>query len=55
MKNIQQLDENDCGAACISMIASHYGKQLNIAEVRRHAGTDIIGTNLNGLLMASKK
>ncbi len=55
MKYIQQLDETDCGAACLSMIASHFGKRLNIAEVRGQAGTDVIGTNINGLLIASKK
>ncbi|MBR1638071.1 MAG: peptidase domain-containing ABC transporter, partial [Treponema sp.] len=55
MHYYQQLDITDCGAACISMIASHYGKRLSIAEVRGNAGTDIIGTNINGLLMAAKK
>lgn len=55
MKYIQQLDETDCGAACLSMIASHFGKRLNIAEVRGQAGTDIIGTNINGLLIAAGK
>lgn len=55
MKYFQQLDMTDCGAACISMIASHYGKMTNIAEIRGYAGTDILGTNINGLLIASKK
>ena len=55
MKYFQQLDITDCGAACISMIASYYGKRLNIAEVRSYAGTDIIGTNINGLLIAANK
>lgn len=55
MKYFQQLDITDCGAACISMIASYYGKRLNIAEVRGYAGTDIVGTNINGLLIAANK
>ncbi|MBP5520321.1 MAG: peptidase domain-containing ABC transporter [Treponema sp.] len=54
MRYIQQLDETDCGAACLAIIASHYGRRLNIAEVRSKAGTDIIGTNINGLLIAAK-
>lgn len=54
MKYYQQLDITDCGAACISMIASNFGLNLSIAEVRRIAGTDILGTNLNGLLYAAK-
>ena len=55
MHYYQQLDETDCGAACIAMIASHYSKHLSIAEIRNHAGTDVFGTNINGLLIASKK
>lgn len=55
MRYFQQLDITDCGAACISMIASHFGRKLSIAEVRDSAGTDIIGTNINGLLIAAKK
>jgi ATP-binding cassette subfamily B protein len=55
MTYFQQLDETDCGAACIGIIASHFGKILNIAEIRKKAGTDVLGTNLNGLLIAGKK
>ena len=46
---IQLLDITDCGAACIAMIASHYGSKLSISEIRSTAGTDIIGTNINGI------
>lgn len=54
MTYIQQHDSTDCGAACIAMIASYYGTKLNIAEVRANAGTDMIGTSLNGILLAAK-
>ena len=50
MKYIQQYDASDCGAACIAMIASHFGRNLNVAEIRNVAGTDVMGTNMNGLL-----
>ena len=53
MHYIQQLDMTDCGAACLAMIASHFGKSLSIAEVRSVAGTDIIGTNMKGMMTAS--
>lgn len=55
MKYFQQLDKTDCGAACISMIASYFGKRISLAEVRSYAGTDISGTNINGLLIAARK
>jgi ATP-binding cassette, subfamily C, bacteriocin exporter len=42
MHYIQQLDMTDCGAACLAMIASHFGKSLSIAEVRSVTGTDIM-------------
>ena len=55
MNYYQQFDITDCGAACLAMIASHFGKKLNIAEIRKTAGTDIIGTNIKGLVDAAKK
>ncbi len=54
MKYIPQLDISDCGAACIAMIASNFGRHLNIAKIREAAGTDIIGTNIQGLITAGK-
>ncbi len=55
MKYRAQLDESDCGAACLAMISSFFGKKLSIADIRNDAGTDISGTNINGLLIAAKK
>lgn len=55
MRYYQQLDITDCGAACLAMIASYFGKELSIAEIRNVAGTDVVGTNINGLLIAAKK
>ena len=54
MKYYQQFDESDCGAACLAMVASYYGKILNIAKIREIAGTDLDGTNLKGLLQAAR-
>ncbi|MCF0126087.1 MAG: hypothetical protein HUJ68_10120, partial [Clostridia bacterium] len=34
MKYIQQLDITDCGAACLAMIASNFGKKISISETR---------------------
>lgn len=53
MKYRQQYDSSDCGAACLAMIASHYGASLNIAEIRQFAGTDKEGTNLHGMIVAA--
>lgn len=54
MKYIQQLDETDCGAACISMIASHFKSHISITKIREIACTDKNGTNIKGMLIAAK-
>ena len=53
VKYRQQLDESDCGAACLAMIASFFGKKLSIAHIRDSAGTDTEGTNFKGLVEAA--
>ena len=53
MRYIQQYDASDCGAACVAMIASYFGRSLNVAEIRSVAGTDVMGTNMNGLLKSA--
>ncbi len=50
MKLIRQHDERDCGAACLSMIAAHYGLRLPISRCRELTKTDKSGTNLYGLV-----
>ena len=55
MKYRQQFDSSDCGAACFSMIASFYGLNLNSAEIRQFAGTDVNGSSLQGLINCGKE
>ena len=50
MKLIIQHDERDCGAAALSMIATHYGLKLPISRYRELTKTDKSGTNLYGLV-----
>ncbi len=55
MKYIQQLDETDCGAACVAMIASHYKVNKSVTSIRELIGTDTKGTNLAGLVQGTQK
>ncbi len=55
MKIIQQHDERDCGAACLSMIASYYGLNYNISKFRELTKTDRNGTNLYGIVDGAEK
>ena len=55
MKVVFQHDERDCGAACLSMIAAHYGLKLPLAKVRSLTKTDKSGTNIYGLTDGAKQ
>lgn len=34
MKLIKQFDETDCGAACLAMLASHFGSHLFFVTIK---------------------
>ncbi|MCL2193759.1 MAG: peptidase domain-containing ABC transporter [Treponema sp.] len=55
MRYQRQLDETDCGPACIAMVASHYNLHVSPGRVRELSGTDLIGTNLAGMVYALEK
>lgn len=55
MRYIHQLDETDCGAACLAMVASHYKSHKSVGAIREIAGTDTKGTNLTGMVQAAQK
>jgi len=46
---VQQASEEDCGAACVAMVARHYGKKVPMPLVRNLIGTGRQGTTLLGL------
>ena len=46
---VRQHDTTDCAAACMAMICLHYKKEISITSLRDMMGTDIKGTNLEGL------
>lgn len=52
---VKQRDITDCGAACLTSIASYYKVDLPLARIRQYAGTDKKGTNVLGLIEASEK
>ena len=55
MKTIIQHDERDCGAACLSMIAIHYGLKHSLSKYRERTKTELNGTNLYGLLRPHRR
>ena len=51
---VRQNDQSDCGAAALATIALHHGVPIGLQQMRDLAGTDRIGTNLQGLVTASE-
>ena len=54
-KVILQHDERDCGAACLSMVAHHYGYRFPLAHFRELTKTDRMGTNIYGLVNGAEQ
>ena len=46
---VQQNSEEDCGAACLAMVAKYYGRVFTITRIREAVGTGQLGTTLLGL------
>ena len=52
---IPQIDELDCGVACLAMILKHFGSNVSLAYLRNLAKTDAEGTTALGLVKAAEK
>lgn len=46
---ISQPREEDCGIACLAMVAQHYGQKFTLSYIREIVGTGQLGTSLLGL------
>lgn len=50
---VAQIDEMDCGAACLAMVAQHYGREVTLTRLRALCHTSHDGTSLSGLCAAA--
>src|SRR5581483_8301824 len=50
---LMQIDQMDCGVACIAMICRYYGRKVSLARIRDLARTSIDGTSLRSLCRAA--
>ncbi len=50
-----QADSKDCGPTCLKIVSKHYGKNLNIQELRNLSETTREGSNLLFLSDAAEK
>ena len=46
---VRQIDEMDCGAACLAMVCRHFGRQVSLARIRQLVHTGLDGTSLRSL------
>jgi len=50
---VQQIDEMDCGAACLAMICRHFGRKVSLARIRQLCHTSHDGTSLKAISHAA--
>src|SRR5204862_6040898 len=55
MRFVRQVDEMDCGAACLAMIARHFGRNVPLARIRQLVNTGLDGTSLRSLCAAAEE
>jgi len=55
MRFVRQIDEMDCGAACLAMIAGHFGRSVSLARIRQLVNTGLDGTSLRSLCSAAEE
>ena len=51
---ILQLEYRECGAACLAMVASYYGKWISLEEARRDTGVSRNGTSAGNIARAAR-
>jgi ATP-binding cassette subfamily B protein len=52
---VYQIDEMDCGAACLAMVCRHYGRAVSLARIRQLVHTSLDGTSLRALCQAASE
>ena len=52
---VYQSEVSTCGLACLSMIASYYGHQISVAELKRIYNLSLKGLKLNDIMGLAHK
>jgi len=47
--HVRQIDEMDCGAACLAMVCRHYGRAVGLPRIRQLVHVSADGTSLRGI------
>ena len=54
LPHVYQLDEMDCGAACLAMVTRYFGKQIGMPRLRDLVFTASDGTSLLGIVRGAE-
>lgn len=52
---VAQIDEMDCGAACLGMVCRYFGRAISLTRIREVAHTSVDGTSLRALVSAAEQ
>jgi ATP-binding cassette subfamily B protein len=55
MPFVRQIDEMDCGAACLAMVTRYFGRSVSLARIRQLVNTGLDGTSLRSLCSAAEE
>jgi ATP-binding cassette subfamily B protein len=53
--HVMQIDEMDCGAACMAMICRHFGRAISLSKIRQLLFTSTDGTSLKALCRGAEE
>jgi len=52
---VAQIDQMDCGAACLGMLCRYFGRAVSLTRIRELAHTSVDGTSLLALVTAAEQ
>ncbi|MFN7976786.1 MAG: peptidase domain-containing ABC transporter [Vicinamibacterales bacterium] len=52
---VRQIDEMDCGAACLAMVTRAFGRRVSLARIRQLINTGLDGTSLRSICRAGEE
>jgi ABC-type bacteriocin/lantibiotic exporter with double-glycine peptidase domain/CRP-like cAMP-binding protein len=55
LPHVHQLDEMDCGAACLAMVTRYFGKTVSLPLIRELVHTSTDGTSLLGIARGAEE
>ena len=54
LPELMQMDATECGAACLAMLLTYYGRKTNVAEVRQRCGSGRDGQTARTLVTVAR-